>query len=104
MPTRPRKGRPRGGRPVTSVITVEGTSANILAGQTIWIVVAPAGASYLYPQTGPAVVQDNGRWLSTNVRLGGGRDFDILAVLADKQGASEFQHYLTAGGNRGVPH
>lgn len=93
---------PDGTQPVSSDTSVRGNSQGIADDQDIWIVLAPAGTDFLYPQSGPALRQPDGSWLVTNVRLGGeARTFDILAVVANPRASDEFR--VSSAGIRNLP-
>lgn len=85
---------PRPGESVPAVMTVRGTSEHVPAGHKIWILVASPDSDRVYPQTGPASVQPEGGWTSSNVRFGGGQEFDIVAILANPEAVRAFEDYL----------
>jgi hypothetical protein len=85
---------PHPGESVSAVVTVRGTFERVPAGHKIWILVASPDSDRVYPQTGPAFVQPQGSWTSSNVRFGGGREFDIVALAANPDAVRILQEYL----------
>ncbi len=85
---------PASGSVVQEVVDVQGTARNIAASQDIWVFLKPHETNLYYPQSGPALLQKDGGWSNTNVRLGGGSDFDIVAVLATKEASHIIQEHL----------
>ena len=84
--------------------TIHGLSQNIPQGQVIWVVVYLDGYRY-YPAETSAAVLSNGDW-SSFVWIGEvkdvGRQFDIIAVLANQNVQSTFNAYVTESRNTGV--
>ena len=75
---------------------VAGTAKNIPEGDEIWILVHPHNVNKYYPQRSSAVIQ-NGEW-SLAVGIGSesdaGKEFDIIAVLADSKTQEEINKYF----------
>lgn len=81
-------------------IDVEGTSKEIPAGQTLWIMVYPHGVNRYYPQDQrdlPIVMMANGGW-SGQAIVGSdsdsGLEFKLFAVLADENANTAIIDYL----------
>lgn len=77
------------------VETINGTAKNISEGQTVWIVIYPHTALKYYP-INKANIQ-NEKWSLTaqfGLEKDTGTQFDIIAVLADKQAQLELTNYI----------
>ncbi len=88
---------PYDGAYVEIVEMVRGTSQKIPEEEVIWIVIFPHIVGSYYPQNDPADVQTNGEWsslISIGIEEDVDKEFDILAVLADKNAQYTFNAYL----------
>jgi hypothetical protein len=88
---------PREGARVEMQETIRGTSRNLPAGDSVWLVIFIPDAGRYYPQDRPADVQAGGGWNSpAHLGLGddGGRRFEVLAVAADAPTRAAFGRYL----------
>lgn len=99
-PTEVKITNPSNGATVSQSIDVEGTSKDIPAGASLWIMVYPHGVNRCYPQDNrdfPIVVMANGDW-STRAVIGSdidsGLEFKIFAVLADENANKAIIDYL----------
>ncbi|HML22697.1 MAG TPA: hypothetical protein PKD09_13680 [Aggregatilinea sp.] len=76
---------------------VRGTSTHVPDDQTLWLVVVPHANNRYYPANKPVDMQISGEWASL-VYFGlpetSGESFDVLAVLLDEQGRSDFEDYV----------
>src|SRR2546423_355972 len=94
---------PAEGGLVESTQMVRGTSRAVPAGQAIWVAVFVQKVGRYYPQNQAADVQPNGGWSSlTYIGIASdvGLKFDLIAVLADREGQAAFNKYLTNARNK----
>ena len=93
---------PSEGEEVSGEIIADGTAKNLTTGQQIWMVLF--FNSRFYPQNA-ALVRGNGTWSSATLYVGvpgdSGRNFDILAVLANSSAEKWFEDYLDKGEKTG---
>lgn len=88
---------------VDPIQMVRGSSRGVPAGQAIWVFVFVQKVNRYYPQNQPADLQANGGWSSmTSIGIASdlGLKFDLIAVLADDEGRSAINNYLTNAKNR----
>lgn len=92
---------PSDGSVVPSEITVEGTASGIEAGSALWTVVHIGGL--FWPQRQALIVRDT--WTAQAFIGGGtqdsGKQFDVLAVLADGEADRAFLEWLQRGEETG---
>lgn len=95
---------PADGAMVAQREMVRGTSRDVPAGHTIWVVIYPHAAPRMYPQDEPAMLQANGGW-STLAAFGierdAGQKFDAVAVVADRNAERDFRAYLHSARGQG---
>ncbi len=88
---------------VPRLVMIQGTACHIPEGSEILILVVPNGSTAYYPQPGPVIVSNDGYW-STSAYLGlddpvdAGREFAIIAALADNKGLTSINHYFSQSG------
>lgn len=95
--------QPANGAQADQTQMVRGTSQAIPNGQVIWVVVFVQKAGRYYPQNQSADIQPNGEWASVTyigIPSDVGLKFDLLAVLADKEGQNAFNRYLVNARDR----
>ena len=82
---------------VPRFITVQGTACHIPNGEQLWVLIAVDGVTGYFPQPGPVSVGYDGKWFS-RVTLGidadRGKNFEINAVLVDKDGKTAIDRYF----------
>ena len=94
---------PSEGGSVEPTQMVRGTSRAVPTGQVIWVAVFVQKVGRYYPQNQAADVQPNGGWSSlTYIGIASdvGLKFDLIAVLADRDGQAAFSRYLTDARNK----
>ena len=88
---------PSEGTKVAQTQMVKGTSQKIPDSQVVWVVLFVHNVGRYYPQNQRADIQANGDWASVSyigVPKDIGLKFDVIAVLADKEGQNAFNKYL----------
>lgn len=85
-------------------VDVGGTAENIPGGYELWVLVYSEETKQYYPITKAVIKHD--QWKVTQVPVGteddDKKEFDIIAVLADKEGQDIFNDYLNATGDTEV--
>lgn len=81
-------------------VDVGGTADNIPGGYEIWVIVHSEERKQYYPITKAEI--KNGEWKVNQVPIGpeddDGEEFDIIAVLADKNAQNRFNNHLNETG------
>jgi hypothetical protein len=94
---------PAEGATVDLAQLVKGTSQRIPDNHLVWVVVFVHKVNRYYPQNQSADIQAGGDWASMS-SIGQPRDvglkFDLIAVLADKDGQTAFNKYLVDARDR----
>lgn len=88
-----------------SLLTIaQGTVCHVPQDKELWLLVQAGGVAGYYPQNGPIIISNDGKW-SGSVLLGGqsthdiGRGFVIYTVLADQEGIASIQSYFKSAPN-----
>jgi hypothetical protein len=87
---------------VSIVATVQGTACEIPSTEELWVLIVPDGVTAYYPQPGPVVVTNDGKW-SASATVGqnndSGRGFVLVTALADQEGSAAIQAYFHQSGS-----
>jgi hypothetical protein len=95
--------QPAEGAMVEQTQMVRGTSRAVPDGQVVWVVIFVQKVGRYYPQNQAADVQANGEWASLTyigIPSDVGLKFDLIAVLADKEGQASLDKYLVNAKNK----
>lgn len=87
-------------------VMVEGSFQNLPADQKIWVLAYPSGVWRYYPQKAATEKPDNTWWApaAIGVKDDSGKEFYILAVLADREAQGVLNQYVkqTSGDSPGM--
>jgi len=105
-PTRIEITSPVSGSKVSRLTTIQGTACHLPNNKELWILVISQGITAYYPQQGPVIVTNDGKWTSS-VYVGlddpvdVGREFVLVAVLADNAGSAAIRQYFSQASTSG---